>query len=161
MSPRSAADLILLMYFFVAEQSCWWYFTEAIWPGAEFHRHTLNYSLVPLKAAQDCSWRCTAPVMRETDTIHWVSPLQTVPIAEQREDNAEKGLHTARVRIYTNSFQATSLNHSNSQARVDFMEVWISSSFSSLELQSCSRTLCIFLYVKHCLECNVSLPKFF
>lgn len=56
--------------------------------------------------------------MRETDTIHWVGPFQTVPIAKLREDNAEKGLYTGRLRIHTNSSQATSLNHSNSQAYV-------------------------------------------
>ena len=83
----------------MAEQSCWWYFSGAIWPSAEFHRHTLNYSLLLLKAAQDCSWRCTASIMRETDTIHWVGPLQVVLIAKYREDNAEKGLYTGRVRI--------------------------------------------------------------
>lgn len=34
--------------------------------------------------------------MRETDTIHWAGPLQMVPIAKQREDNAEKGIIYSR-----------------------------------------------------------------
>lgn len=114
--PAVRLTSFLEMYFFVAEQSCWWYLTKAIWPGPEFHRHTLNYSLVLLKAVEDVQ-----PLLWGKQTLSTGLALcKWFPLPSKERIMLKKGLYTAdsRVRIYTNSFQATSLNHSSSRACV-------------------------------------------